>query len=182
MADNETPQPPAGWYPDPTQPGQQRYWDGAQWTEHTAPGGEAGGGADAGGTGPDAGGWDTGTGGAPPGGGFSAGGGGFDTGGFSGGTPGAYTSGATGERPDPWLWQSIVATLLCCLPAGIVGIVFAAKAQSAIGTGNYAEARDHAQKAKTWTLVSVGLGVALGLIWVLLIAVGGLGAGLDGGF
>lgn len=29
--------PPAGWYPDTTQPGQQRYWDGAAWTDHMAP-------------------------------------------------------------------------------------------------------------------------------------------------
>ena len=29
--------PPAGWYPDTGVPGQQRYWDGARWTEHTAP-------------------------------------------------------------------------------------------------------------------------------------------------
>jgi hypothetical protein len=28
---------PAGWYPDSQHPGQQRYWNGAQWTEHTAP-------------------------------------------------------------------------------------------------------------------------------------------------
>jgi len=27
---------PAGWYPQPD--GQQRYWDGQQWTEHLAPG------------------------------------------------------------------------------------------------------------------------------------------------
>lgn len=25
----------AGWYPDPASAGQQRYWDGQQWTEHT---------------------------------------------------------------------------------------------------------------------------------------------------
>lgn len=29
--------PPANWYPDPEVPGQQRYWDGTQWTEHRAP-------------------------------------------------------------------------------------------------------------------------------------------------
>jgi hypothetical protein len=29
---------PAGWYPDPSAPGTQRYWDGAAWTDHTAPG------------------------------------------------------------------------------------------------------------------------------------------------
>ncbi|WCO65662.1 DUF2510 domain-containing protein [Iamia majanohamensis] len=29
-------QQPAGWYPSGV-PGEQRYWDGAQWTEHTAP-------------------------------------------------------------------------------------------------------------------------------------------------
>ena len=28
--------PPAGWYPDPSNPSGQRYWDGAQWTEHAA--------------------------------------------------------------------------------------------------------------------------------------------------
>ncbi|MFP5327301.1 MAG: DUF2510 domain-containing protein [Acidimicrobiia bacterium] len=26
-----------GWYPDPSGTPQQRYWDGAQWTEHVAP-------------------------------------------------------------------------------------------------------------------------------------------------
>ena len=34
--------PPANWYPDPEVPGQQRYWDGTQWTEHRAPGQGAG--------------------------------------------------------------------------------------------------------------------------------------------
>jgi hypothetical protein len=32
----DTPQTPAGWYPDPHAPG-SRYWDGSAWTEHTAP-------------------------------------------------------------------------------------------------------------------------------------------------
>ena len=34
--------PPAGsvppaWYPDPTNPGLQRYWNGTAWTQHTTP-------------------------------------------------------------------------------------------------------------------------------------------------
>ena len=32
---------PAGWYPDPQNPGQQRYWDGAAWSEATQPGAAA---------------------------------------------------------------------------------------------------------------------------------------------
>lgn len=30
--------PPAGWHPDPSQAGRQRYWDGTEWTGHVAPG------------------------------------------------------------------------------------------------------------------------------------------------
>lgn len=29
--------PPAGWYADPTTPGQWRWWDGSSWTGHVAP-------------------------------------------------------------------------------------------------------------------------------------------------
>ncbi len=29
--------PPAGWYPDPSAPGNVRYWDGVIWTEHRQP-------------------------------------------------------------------------------------------------------------------------------------------------
>ena len=30
-------QTPAGWYPDPQSPASVRYWDGATWTQQTAP-------------------------------------------------------------------------------------------------------------------------------------------------
>lgn len=32
-----TPASPAGWYADPQNPGQQRYWDGAAWSDAVAP-------------------------------------------------------------------------------------------------------------------------------------------------
>jgi hypothetical protein len=31
---------PAGWYPDPSTRFEMRYWDGGQWTEHVARGGQ----------------------------------------------------------------------------------------------------------------------------------------------
>ncbi len=33
----ETPNTPAGWYPDPDQAQTQRYWDGSEWTDQRAP-------------------------------------------------------------------------------------------------------------------------------------------------
>ncbi|PKQ25068.1 MAG: hypothetical protein CVT64_11575 [Actinobacteria bacterium HGW-Actinobacteria-4] len=34
---SESSAPPAGWYADPQNPAQQRYWDGTAWTQHMAP-------------------------------------------------------------------------------------------------------------------------------------------------
>ncbi len=34
--------PPPGWYTDPEDPAQHRYWDGSQWTDHQSPGRSAG--------------------------------------------------------------------------------------------------------------------------------------------
>jgi hypothetical protein len=33
----KTDAPPPGWYPDPTRPGQLRWWDGLDWSEHRRP-------------------------------------------------------------------------------------------------------------------------------------------------
>lgn len=77
-------------------------------------------------------------------------------------------------KPSNWLWQSIVATILCCLPFGIVGIVFAARVDSLYYNRRYAEAEASAKKAKTWTLVAVGAGIIYLVIWIILMLTGSM--------
>lgn len=84
----------------------------------------------------------------------------------------AQSAGLGASAPDPWLWQSIVATVLCCLPAGIPGIVYAAKSQKLAGAGDLAGATQAARTARTWTLVSVGIGVLSALLVVGMMATG----------
>ncbi len=75
-------------------------------------------------------------------------------------------------KPNSWLWQSIVATVLCCLPFGIVGIVYAAKVDSNYFNGKYDAAAQAARNAKTWTLVAIGAGLLYLILWAILLATG----------
>ncbi|MFA7494339.1 MAG: CD225/dispanin family protein [Proteiniphilum sp.] len=77
-------------------------------------------------------------------------------------------------KPSNWLWQSIVATILCCLPFGIVGIIFAVKVDSLYFKGQYAESEKMAQKAKMWTLVAFGVGLVYIIFWVIMAYTGNL--------
>jgi hypothetical protein len=70
-----------------------------------------------------------------------------------------------------YLILSIVATLFCCLPTGIVAIVYAAQIQSKTSAGDFAGAAQAAKRAQIWLIASVGLGL-LGLA-VYIIAVAG---------
>ena len=64
---------------------------------------------------------------------------------------------------------SILATVFCCQPAGIVGIVFTALAMSADGQGNYAVANQHLRTAKTWTWVAFGFGLAVYAVYAVFV-------------
>ncbi len=68
------------------------------------------------------------------------------------------------NMPHTWLAESIIATILCCVPFGIVGIVYATKVSSLYQQGRYEEAERASRNAKTWTLVSVGVGLIVNII------------------
>ena len=71
---------------------------------------------------------------------------------------------------NTWLIPAIVTTVCCCLPFGIVGIVYAAKASSMIESGDFAGAQAAAKNAKLWSLIGIGLG-AVGSLFYLVIGI-----------
>ncbi|KZS84492.1 CD225/dispanin family protein [Mycobacterium persicum] len=78
-------------------------------------------------------------------------------------------------EPDNYLVWAILATILCCLPFGIVSIVYSTKVSGLWAQGRYAEAQAASANAKKWAIISAiagaGIGVIVGVIYVILIAV-----------
>ncbi|MDV0439670.1 CD225/dispanin family protein [Xanthomonas sacchari] len=72
---------------------------------------------------------------------------------------------------------AILTTLFCCLPLGIVSIVYAAQVNTKLAAGDVNGARESADKAKKWAIYSViGAVVALVIYLILIFALGGLGS------
>ena len=70
---------------------------------------------------------------------------------------------------------AILVTVLCCLPLGIVAIVFAAIGMSRQGSGDYAGAESAARTARICIWISFGLGLAILAIYVLFFLLLGIG-------
>ncbi|MYC30992.1 MAG: zinc-ribbon domain-containing protein [Chloroflexi bacterium] len=88
-----------------------------------------------------------------------------------------------GERIDVpnYLVQAILVTIFCCLPAGIVAIVFAAQVNGRVRSGDLADAQRLSGNARTWCWISFGVGLAIGLLYFLVIIFSVI-AGLGGAF
>ncbi len=64
-----------------------------------------------------------------------------------------------GVRPKNYLVESILVTILCCLPLGIVGIVFASQVNSKYDTGDFAGAEKASSQAKQFMMWGLIIGV-----------------------
>ncbi len=66
-----------------------------------------------------------------------------------------------------YLVYAILCTLFCCMPFGIVAIVYAAQTQSKAQAGDLAAAQRCSAKARTWCWVSFGFGLAAVVVWLV---------------
>jgi predicted secreted protein len=76
-----------------------------------------------------------------------------------------------------YLVQSILATLFCCLPFGIVAIVFAAQVNSKVQAGDIQGAMQASKQAKMWCWVSVGVSAVCMVLYFGMMIVFGAIAG-----
>ena len=68
--------------------------------------------------------------------------------------------------PATYLVWAILATLLCCMPFGIVSIVKASQVSTLYYQGNYAEARAASRAARNWAIASAVSSGAIVLVYV----------------
>lgn len=80
-----------------------------------------------------------------------------------------------GPSPKTWLVESILVTLFCCLPFGIIGIIYSAGVSSAYNSGNYQEAVRKSAKAGTWTKVGFFCGLIGSLLYLVFFVLMGMG-------
>jgi hypothetical protein len=70
-----------------------------------------------------------------------------------------------------WLVPAIFGTLCCCLPFGIVSIVYAAQVNGMLAAGNVDGARHTADKAKMWFWIAFGLGLLVQVGYGALVGI-----------
>lgn len=90
-------------------------------------------------------------------------------------------TGATSDVPN-YLIPAILSTIFCCLPLGVVSIIFATQVNSKIAAGDIAGAMEASKKAKMFMFIAVGLGVltyvCVIVMWILVFGMAALGSNM----
>ncbi|MFA6451551.1 MAG: CD225/dispanin family protein [bacterium] len=66
------------------------------------------------------------------------------------------------------MW-SILSTLFCCFPFGLVSIVYSSQVNSKLNVGDIPGATEASGKARTWIIVGIVAGVIANVIGLILL-------------
>lgn len=75
----------------------------------------------------------------------------------------------TDKMPPTYLVWAVVMTVLCCLPAGIVAIIFSCQVSSKFYAGDLAGAIHASERAQIWIIVSFVLGIMTNTLYLPLM-------------
>jgi hypothetical protein len=73
------------------------------------------------------------------------------------------------DMPKSWLVESILITIVCCLPLGIVGIILSIKMETLWKFGEYKAAQMLSDEAGRWVRIGFFVGIVL---WILMFLYG----------
>ena len=65
-----------------------------------------------------------------------------------------------------------IISVFCCWPLAIVAIIFAAQVNGKVAAGDIAGAMDASKKAKMFSFIAIGIGLVVGIIYLLLTILG----------
>ena len=81
-----------------------------------------------------------------------------------------------GPAPDNYLVWSILCTVLCCLPLGIVAIINSSKVNGLWAAGQFAAAQKASTDAKKFAMWGAIIGAIVGVIYLIVTVATGMSA------
>ena len=87
--------------------------------------------------------------------------------------PGKEMPAAGGNATVPnHMVGAILSTVFCCVPGGIISIVYASQVNSKLAQGDIEGAKAASKTANNWIIANIIIGVVVGLLYVILCAIG----------
>ncbi len=72
-------------------------------------------------------------------------------------------------KPASYLGWAIASLVLCCVPLGIVAVVYAARVDALWMSGNHTAAAAASRKARAWVLATATVGIVGLVLYALLV-------------
>lgn len=72
---------------------------------------------------------------------------------------------SNGPMPPTYMVWAIVATVCCCLPAGIVAIIFSSQVSTRYYSRDYEGARRASERAEIWIIIAIVLGIIVNALY-----------------
>lgn len=92
---------------------------------------------------------------------------------LSGRLDGTYVDPIPEPKPTSFLWLAILTTICCCLPCGIVAIVYASRVNDLWYAGQIEESESNSKKALVWSLVGIIGCIVVWAVWMIAIICAG---------